>query len=73
MARLSAKAVLMRMMQDFADNDIPSAATWADACRVVGRPAPACLVKTAGGMSPVGPGIRVQESDFVVPERSAEP
>lgn len=46
--RLSAKEVLARMMHELATNDWPTEATWADACRVLGRKVPRPIQEVAG-------------------------
>lgn len=48
MPRLSAVVVLRRMMDELAADNWPSEQTWADACRVTGRPVPSPLA-TVGG------------------------
>jgi hypothetical protein len=43
-----ARKVLLRMMRDIRDNDVPSETTWAAACAIVGWPVPKPIAEVAG-------------------------
>ena len=66
---IAAMDVLRRMMKELAADNWPSEETWADACRLLGRPVPAPLAAVTGPGVPIDTLMNTPAREFTPPRK----